>query len=115
MRYRQRVENDFSGRMELFSSSECIRDVISAVENTENSREKAALMFLYAYMPLGDISDYDVEFWRSNVQCAFQARKEMPWGNDVPEKLFRHYVLPLRVNNENLDTCRMVFFKELKD
>ncbi len=115
MRYRHQVENDFSSRMEIFSSSECISDVKSAVENTENRKEREALMFLYAYMPLGDLCDYDVEFWRSNVKYAFYAKMEMPWGNDVPEKLFRHYVLPLRVNNENLDTCRMVFFKELKD
>lgn len=115
MRFRYQVENDFSRRMELFSSSECIGDVMEAVESVGDRKEKMALKFLYAYMPLGDITDYDGEFWKNNVKCSFLARSEMPWGNDVPEILFRHYVLPLRVNNENLDTCRSVFFKELKD
>ena len=39
----------------------------------------------------------------------------MPWGDSIPEDIFRHFVLPIRVNNENLDESRMVFFDELKD
>ena len=31
------------------------------------------------------------------------------------EREFKHFVLPVRVNNENLDTARMVFYRELKD
>ena len=29
--------------------------------------------------------------------------------------MFRHFVLVYRVNNENLDSSRLVFFNELKD
>ena len=29
--------------------------------------------------------------------------------------MFRHFVLPIRVNNENLDDSRRVFYDELKD
>ena len=39
----------------------------------------------------------------------------MPWGDSIPEDIFRHFVLPVRINNENLDESRMVFFDELKD
>jgi hypothetical protein len=39
----------------------------------------------------------------------------MPWGDSIPEQIFRHFVLPIRVNNEHLDESRMVFFEELKD
>ena len=39
----------------------------------------------------------------------------MPWGKVVPEREFRHFVLPIRVNNENLDDSRKVFYEELKD
>ena len=39
----------------------------------------------------------------------------MPWGHTVPDLLFRHFVLPVRVNNENLDRSRMVFYEELKN
>ena len=39
----------------------------------------------------------------------------MPWGDSIPEDIFHHFVLPVRINNENLDESRMVFFDELKD
>lgn len=39
----------------------------------------------------------------------------MPWGKEIPDDVFRHFVLPIRVNNENLDDSRRVFYNELKD
>lgn len=77
--------------------------------------EQEALEFLYAYMPLADVTDYPTSFFADNVRMSFKARKEMSWGKDVPELLFRHFVLPIRVNNEALDNSRSVFFKELKN
>lgn len=78
-------------------------------------KEKEALTFLYAYMPVSDIADYDGEFYKRNVQSAFRAQQEMPWGSRIPEREFRHFVLPIRVNNENMDDSRQVFYAELKD
>ena len=80
-----------------------------------NSEEQEALRFLYAYMPIADITDYPTAFHAANVRTAFEARREMAWGQQVPELLFRHFVLPTRVNNEALDQARQVFYKELKD
>ena len=80
-----------------------------------NAQEKAALEFLYAYMPLADVTDYSVQFHLENVRATFEAREAMPWGHQVPELLFNHFVLPLRVNNEALDMSRPAFFKELKE
>ncbi len=80
-----------------------------------NEQEMEALKFLYAYMPLADVTDYSVQFFLENVQATFEARQQMPWGNKVPELLFKHFVLPLRVNNEALDMSRPVFYKELKE
>ena len=77
-----------------------------------SAQEKEALEFLYAYMPLADVTDYTPAFYLENVRAAFRAREEMGWK--VPEREFRHFVLPLRVNNENLDSARTVFYKELK-
>lgn len=34
-------------------------------------------------------------------------------GNSVPEREVRHFVLPVRVNNENLDSARYFFYEEL--
>ncbi len=72
------------------------------------------LRFLYTYMPLCDQADYDSAFHLANVRSALQARMEMPWGERVPEREFRHFVLPPRVNNERLDSARQVFYHELK-
>ena len=62
-----------------------------------------------------DRTDYSEEFYYRNFLTTLQARDEMPWGKTVPEREFKHFVLPVRVNNENLDTARMVFYRELKD
>ena len=76
--------------------------------------EKEALEFLYAYMPLGDSVDYTEDYYRECVQYAFRAKAELPWGASVPEREFKHFVVPVRVNNENLDRFRATYYEELK-
>ena len=82
---------------------------------TINEQEMEALRFLYAYMPLADVTDYTTAFHLENVRVTLEAREQMPWGKTVPELLFRHFVLPLRVNNEALDGSRPIFYQELKE
>ncbi len=77
--------------------------------------EKQALEFVYAYMPLSDLADYKPEFFMKNVQFSLKARKEMAWGKTIPEEEFLHFVLPLRVNNENLDNFREEMYPEIKE
>jgi len=126
--YRAQVESDFANRMEVLGSvkmagevnepasmNEAVCDVYATLDRASDRSEKEALTFLYAYMPLGDIADYEGTLWLDGVRTAFQARNSMPWGRTVPEDVFRHFVLPLRVNNENLDSARTVFYSELKD
>ena len=76
--------------------------------------EETYLLFLYDNMSLPDRVDYDTAFYRTQVQLALQARKDMSWGESVPEREFRHFVLPPRVSNEDLDSARSVFFRELQ-
>jgi hypothetical protein len=75
---------------------------------------QAYVDFLYKYMPLPDSTDYPRDFYEQNVALALQARHELSWGRHVPEREFRHFVVPVRVNNENLDSSRAVFYRELK-
>ena len=77
--------------------------------------EKEALEFLYAYMPIGDSVDYTEDYFRECVHYAFLAKQEMPWGDNIPEREFKHFVVPVRVNNENLDAFRSTYYEELKD
>ena len=65
-------------------------------------------------MPLPDKCDYPRAFFEQNVAQSLVTRAEMPWGATVPEREFRHFVLPVRVNNEHLDSSRWVFYHELK-
>jgi hypothetical protein len=76
--------------------------------------ERQSLEFLFAYMPLSDMADYDGSFFLSQVRTALKIRTEMTWGKQIPEEEFLHFVLPPRVNNENLDEFRPTYYDELK-
>ena len=85
------------------------------VSCSPKSPQQEALDFLYRYMPLSDSVDYDREFWERSVQTTLLARQEMPWGKTIPEREWKHFVLPVRVNNENLDDARTELYHQLKD
>ena len=76
--------------------------------------EEEALEFLYQYLPLGDSVDYTLDYFRECVEYAFKAKEEVSWGKDIPEREFKHFVLPPRVNNENLDRFRATYYEELR-
>ncbi|MHC1707255.1 MAG: transglutaminase domain-containing protein [Bacteroidales bacterium] len=88
--------------------------MFSVVDGPVTAAEKDALKFLLAFAPLSDIADCDGEYFLSQVRATLKAREEMPWGKDIPEEVFLHFVLPVRVNNENLDTFRSACYEELK-
>lgn len=110
--YRNKVHADFVARQDLAQGR---AEALFSGMDTLNRRDREALEFLYAYMPYSDLADYDGTFFLKQVQYAFAARDTFSWGNKIPEDIFRHFVLVYRVNNENLDTARMVMFRELKD
>lgn len=105
------VVRDFENKQKELPQGQLF-DIFSQSQTPE---EREAMMFLYAYMPIGDITDYSGDYYLMNVKQSLQARSEMPWGKTIPEREFRHFVLPVRVNNENLDESRKIFYEELKD
>ena len=107
---REEVKTDFENRKAKIDAEE----LYSVFNQKLTQKEREALTFLYAYMPLGDIACYDGEFFLRNVQTSLKTREEMPWGKTIPDREFRHFVLPVRVNNENLDSARWIFYEELK-
>lgn len=109
--YRAEVENDFQTKQAALPNG----DLFEVFNEQMTPQEREALTFMYAYMPIGDITDYSGDFYLKNIRSSFLAQQEMPWGDSIPEDIFRHFVLPVRINNENLDDSRMVFFDELKD
>ena len=105
------VQSDFDNRAASLNQG----NLFKVFEQEMSDQQREALTFLYAYMPLGDITDYSGEFFLENIDYTLKAKEEMPWGKLIPEREFRHFVLPIRVNNENLDSSRKVFYEELKD
>ena len=119
--YREAVHADFEARMAANDSALARMveipgqagddEAAMAGSDRPSPAEQEALEFLYAYMPLADVTDYPASHYLDQVRATFRTRKEMGWK--VPEREFRHFVLPLRVNNENLDTSRVAFYREL--
>ena len=111
--YREKVETDFETKKALFGEA---AEELYAVFDTPMSREeREALTFLYAYSTVSDIAYWGGEFLLQNVRLSLRAREEMPWGKRIPEEVFRHFVLPVRGNNEALDSSRQVFYDALKE
>ena len=110
--YRRTVNADFEQKKEQFTYDNFFAfiDVDSL-----SSYVKEAMKFFYAYRPIGVITDYPADYYLRNFRLSEQTRNEMPWGKEIPEEIYRHFVLPIRINNENLDEARSVFYGELKD
>jgi len=111
--YRQKVHLQFLKRQTEMSSAK--NKPFAIFQQTLSSEQREAMEFLYAYMPLNDMADYDGAFFLKQVNASLEARKTFRWGKTIPDDIFRHFVLPYRVNNENMDSARTVFFKEIKN
>ncbi len=106
------IEKDFQERISIVENAGGLR----LAERSFSSEQRDALKMLYAYMPLPDMTDRDADYYIEYVvDPALKAREEMPWGSKVDDALFRHFVLPVRVNNEALDCHRPEFYEELKE
>lgn len=75
--------------------------------------ETLALKYLYAYMPLNDLADYDSDLFLKHIHDTIRIQNTVPWGKKVPADLFLHFVLPYRVNNENIEDVRGILFEEI--
>jgi Transglutaminase-like superfamily len=109
--YREQVRKDYLARTIMAGSRE--KQLFSFQTKNLSAQQKEAMQFLFAYMPLSDLADYDGDFFLENANIALRTRKERPWGKSVPENIFLHYILPVRVNNENLDRFRIEYYNEI--
>ena len=106
------IEADFQRRKDIIEQAGGLRLEGRGLSDAQRD----ALKMLYAYMPLPDMTDRDADYYLEYVvDPALKARAEMPWGASVNDTLFRHFVLPVRVNNEALDRHRPQFHEELKE
>ena len=106
--YMEDVRKDLSSRSQVLQAAGINLDRMEL-----SADERHALEFLYAYMPLGDIVNMPPEYYLEHYRLTADAVDQMPWGRSIPERELRHFVLPVRVNNESLDSARTVFYREL--
>ncbi len=101
---RQKVKSDYQSRVKAVGKAE-----LFATNEKLTLEEQEALEFLLAYMPIGDITDYGTEYFVAQVRQALQMKQQVGWGDSIPETVFRHFVLPVRSNNETLDDFRTTY------
>ena len=107
---RDSVHEAFEARRAHFTQG----DIFTVFEQEMTTEEREAMEFLYSAMSSADMADYDGEYFLDNVRTSLRAREQMAWGKSVPEDLFRHFVLPIRVNNERMDEFRMLYYDSLR-
>ncbi|MCM1319102.1 MAG: transglutaminase-like domain-containing protein [Muribaculaceae bacterium] len=77
--------------------------------------EADALEFIYHAIPLSDYMMYTPEVHLKDIRASLRAKREMPWAKSVPENIWKHFVLPSRVDSEYLDNFRASYYNELHD
>jgi transglutaminase-like putative cysteine protease len=112
-RYLALTEKRFELKKHLAANRDSV--LFSVFKQKLSISQSEALKFLYAYMPLSDLADYNGDFFLANINMSLRARSETTWGKDIPEEIFLHYILPCRINNENLDSFRIAYYDELKN
>jgi hypothetical protein len=75
------------------------------------SDQRNGMAFLIENMPDADLRSLKAQFLLTNVELAYKARKELPWGKDVPEELFLNDVLPYANVDEKRDAWRKDFYE----
>ncbi len=109
--YQKVVEKSFNERKKLAWNRE--NKLFSVFNEKLSVKENEALKYLFAFMPLSDLADYSGDYFLASTKLSLRSRDETPFGKEIPEEIFLHYVLPVRVNNENLDSFRIVYFDEI--
>lgn len=73
--------------------------------------QRKGTAFLLEHMPDRDLRGLTAELLLENVEFAYRARNELPWGKDVPEELFLNDVLPYANVDETREPWRKEFFE----
>ncbi len=112
-RWRETIKEKFTFKKQLASHRN--NQLFQVFQQSMTEEEHFLMQYLYAYMPLNDLANYDGEMFLSHIRKTLKIRNSVPWGKDVPDDLFLHFVLPYRVNNENIEDSRDLLFDQLYD
>jgi hypothetical protein len=86
------------------------RAQLTAALKAVPEQQREGLAFLIANMPQQDLESLSKDFLLSNLQFAYKARAEVPWGAKLPDEIFLNDVLPYASINERRDDWRKDFY-----
>lgn len=105
------IERAFAEKQAL--ARERADELFSVFSEVGSAEEELGLKFLFAYMPLNDLADYDGTLFLQHVRRSLEVRDLVPWGRRVPGDLFLSFILPYRMSNETIEDYRGFFYDEL--
>lgn len=109
----ERIDGKFRFKQRLAAARH--EELFGIFREELTEEELWSLKYLFAYMPVNDMADYDGSLFLSHVRQTLAIRRKVPWGARVPDHLFLHFVLPYRVNTENIEDSRGILYRELAE
>lgn len=89
--------------------------ILFSVGNLLSMTQKEIWSHLIKTSSIADRANTNPKIFEEAAAATFTAMQEMPWGTSVPEREFKYFVIPLRVNNEPIDNHRPIIYKELQN
>ncbi|MGN7411285.1 transglutaminase domain-containing protein [Paenibacillus sp. SAF-068] len=109
----ERIEQKFQEKERFAAARQS--ELFDIFQQELTQEETWALKYVYAYMPVNDMADYNGDLFLSHVRHALDTRIRVPWGDRIPDHLFLHFVLPYRINTENIEDFRGLIYDELAE
>ncbi|MCP5020582.1 MAG: transglutaminase domain-containing protein [bacterium] len=75
----------------------------------DGSLQQEAATWILAWLPLSDCAALDLPMLREHVEGAVRTYEEAPWKDELPRKLWLHFVVPHRVSQEPAQAWREEF------
>jgi len=110
------IENDSlrSSVMRNLSELGNSRDIYEEILIEADDEILEGVAFLIANSPASMLLGMNPDSFLIEVGLAYETRKSFPWGKDIPNELFLHYVLPNQVSQETPTFYRGYFLDELR-
>jgi len=88
-------------------------DTIDKKINTLDEKLQILMKYLYAYMPISDTVNYEFDIFSDYAEHSLFLFESYDYVRELPEEIFLEYVLFHRVNDEEIRSCRKIFYDSL--
>ena len=104
------IEKETKKRIKKYSGQNTQALLNWEKELTGNMKDYAD--FLLNYASANDLAILTPEILSENIEYAMKT-KEIPYCKNIPENIFKHFVLPHRISQEPLENWRKQFYEEI--